>query len=264
MAETAIQWSATSGHLRVGIKYRWDDIGAGTATTHVYADLYAQSQSYGYADNQRCTVSGSASAVIDYYMSAPSSSTTTVYIGTIDLGVVATSYGGGPTFTLTAAISLAFDGSTPSKTASVSLPARPASAPSAPALPTVSAIGADRATAAWVAPSSNGSAITSYDVQTALDDAFTVGVATVNVTGSPVPLTKIITGLQPGTATRLRVRGVNAVGNGTWSATRTFTTLTAAWVKVAGAWQRAKVWVKVAGVWRLAKVWKKVDGEWVM
>lgn len=66
----------------------------------------------------------------------------------------------------------------------------------------------------FAAPNNGGSAITSYEIQVSKDNFSTVAATFTGVTTSP----KTLTGLQPGTKYRARVRAINAVGGASWSA----------------------------------------------
>lgn len=224
MAESGIQWSATSGHMKVGVNVRWDDIGAATTTSHVWLDFYIQSQAWGYDDNQRITFSGSLGGYWDYHFDSPSATTTTKFLGTYDAGAQATSYSGGPSWTFGGAISLAFDGSAPSISYPFTLPARPASPPSAPGTPTVDTItGTSARVASWTAPASNnGAAVDLYRAHIGSDPAFAPGTYQYADTAS-APAT--IGSLTPGTTYYAMVIAHNAAGWSVWSGLRSFTTL---------------------------------------
>jgi hypothetical protein len=72
-----------------------------------------------------------------------------------------------------------------------------------------------------------------------------------------------VTGLVPATPYFVRFRAKNAFGASTWSPVLSTETLPSAKVRVAGAWQRAKVWVLAPTGWAQAKVWKRTpDGTW--
>jgi hypothetical protein len=86
-----------------------------------------------------------------------------------------------------------------------------AGAPSAPAAPTASA-GDTEAAVSWVAPASNGSAITGYDLQ--VENLTTPGVTSIN---AGLVLTRLVTGLANDDGYRARVRAVNSIGVGAWS-----------------------------------------------
>jgi hypothetical protein len=76
----------------------------------------------------------------------------------------------------------------------------------------------------YTAPSDGGSAITSYDVDWALASAPTSWLGPVNTGSTAVSYDK--TGLTNDTAYVFRVRAVNAIGNGAWSATSSSATPT--------------------------------------
>ncbi|MGI9256116.1 MAG: BspA family leucine-rich repeat surface protein [Salinispira sp.] len=96
----------------------------------------------------------------------------------------------------------------------------PATVPSAPNAPTLTG-GNARITATWTAPDDGGSAITSYEVQYSSDSGSNWTPVT-DAIGTATSYT--ITGLTNGTSYDLRVRAVNAIGTGGWSASATETT----------------------------------------
>lgn len=214
----AIKWSSTSGHLRVGIEVRTGTITTSTTSTTVYRDYYAQSQAWGYSDPQTLNYGGSlGSGTISYTASMASGSTTTQFIGTKSTSGVAVSYGGGPTYTFTASISGAYDGSSPSLSYSWTLPARPADQPGTPGV-TISTVTANSAKIVLSAPSSNGSSIDQYQTQVSTSSGFgstVVDTGSTNFTAS---------GLAAATKYYVRSRAHNGVGWGSFSTTKSFTT----------------------------------------
>jgi hypothetical protein len=89
-----------------------------------------------------------------------------------------------------------------------------ATVPDTPATPTVSNATTNGFNVNFTAPPNGGSAITSYQIQVSKDNFATVEETFAGVTGSP----KVLTGLDPGAKYRARVRAVNAIGAGSYSA----------------------------------------------
>jgi hypothetical protein len=89
-----------------------------------------------------------------------------------------------------------------------------ATVPDTPATPTVSNATTNGFNVNFTAPPNGGSAITSYQIQVSKDNFATVEETFTGVTGSP----KVLTGLDPGAKYRARVRAVNAIGAGSYSA----------------------------------------------
>ncbi len=215
MGTTAIIWGSKSGRMRTGVRVRWDDISAGTTSSHVYADFFVQSVDWSYSDNQRLSVSGTVSGGWNYF--ADLSTNETYQVGTIDLGVKATSYSGGPSWRLIGTVSGAYDGSSPTVDYTFTLPARPASAPGAPSC-TVDSVTGSSARVVVGAAAANGSSVIEYQGQVATSSAFT-SVILVWSGG-----TRTVTGLSASSTYYARVRARNSIGWGPWSAIRSFTT----------------------------------------
>ena len=132
MAETGIQWGGWSGHLRLGINVRWEDIGTYTTQSHVWADFYYGTSAWGYDSNETLSFAGSIGGSWAYHLYSPYASSVTTLIGTYDLGVQSTSFGGGPSWTLYAATSPAYNGDAPAVQVGFTLPARPPTTPDPP------------------------------------------------------------------------------------------------------------------------------------
>jgi hypothetical protein len=91
-----------------------------------------------------------------------------------------------------------------------------ATAPDAPTV-TSQAGGHTRAGVQWTAGADGGSAVTSWDIDHATAAAPTTWLGPTNTASTN--LYGAVTGLTNGIAYVFRVRGVNAIGNGTWSST---------------------------------------------
>ena len=103
----------------------------------------------------------------------------------------------------------------------VSAPATPLGVPGTPTAPTATA-GNTTATVVWTAPSSGGTAITGYEVQSSqFNGAF---ISQPGCSSLGVVLTCTATGLINGTSTRFRVAAVNGAGQGPWSPASTAVT----------------------------------------
>jgi hypothetical protein len=100
----------------------------------------------------------------------------------------------------------------------------PATAPAAPTNVTATA-GDASAVVSWTAPSTGGSAITSYTVTPFIGST---AQTPTTVTGSPPATTATVTGLTNGTAYTFKVSATNAVGTGPASAASNAVTPTAA------------------------------------
>ena len=89
-----------------------------------------------------------------------------------------------------------------------------------PAAPTITVTpDSEQLTVRWTAPDAGGSAITGYTIQYQTSDAASWTDHTFSGTGTSTT----ITGLTNGTEYNVRVRAINTIGNGAWSATATVT-----------------------------------------
>lgn len=135
----------------------------------------------------------------------------------------------------------------------------PATAPPAPKMRVPDQITQTSMRVQFDSQGDGGSAVTSWGLQRATDQAFTQNVVQIGSSG-----TSVVTGLNPGTQYWWRARGQNAIGVGAWSSAVSATTLPGGRRKVAGSWKNVIRWLKVSGVWRRTRRWRKVNGAWVL
>lgn len=128
--------------------------------------------------------------------------------------------------------------------------------PYAPSAPTYSNVKQTSATVSSTLNGDGGSAITGYQLsygKTSSADTTIISIGS---------LSSNVTGLDPGALYYFRVRAINAVGNGDWSAISSVTLVAGAWVKQGTTWKRAVPWVRQGGVWKVARPWGRVAGVW--
>lgn len=142
----------------------------------------------------------------------------TIHVLTKTATNIPINYSGTGTRAMSARISGAYNGVTPSKSINYGLPARPAAPPDPVGTPSVSNITTDGATASWSAPDNNGAGIDRYAVlwETAagLDVHY-------DETGSRSHRTS---GRAPGGDYSVRVKAHNSAGWGNYGNARSFTT----------------------------------------
>lgn len=204
-----------SGHEQVGINVFTDGYDTNTPSINVYWDFYARSVNWGFADNQTLTVWGSVSGTFNFFFNV-GGGIADQYVGRLTIFNQGQSYGGGPTYTVSAQISGSYLGATPGCTVSFALPAKPANVPTAPGV-SVSNVTTNSAKVNVSASDGRGSAVTSYLVQVSSTSSFNSIVATLGGTGT-------VSGLSPNTPYWVRARAHNAVGDSAFSGTQTFTT----------------------------------------
>lgn len=112
------------------------------------------------------------------------------------------------------------------------------------------------------APGYNGgAAINAYEAYVLSNNAWPG--AGGNVVASATGGTFTATGLLPSIKYFYTSRARNTAGHwSAWTPMKTFTTLPAGYVKVAGVWKNAIPYVKVDGVWKMATPYVKVAGVW--
>jgi len=132
-----------------------------------------------------------------------------------------------------------------------------ATVPARCAAPSISGITQDGATVSWSAPDNGSSILTAYTVQIATNAGFTTIVQTLT-RGRSGP----VTGLDPNTTYYARVRAVNAIGAGAYSAGTSFLTLPGVHLRVSGAWVNAKPHNRVSGAWVSSETHGRVSGAW--
>ena len=115
---------------------------------------------------------------------------------------------------------VATNGAGSSSASAPSNPAMPVAAPSAPTA-LVATVGSSSAFLTWGAAASNGLTLTDYEVQYSTDSGTSW---TTFVDGVSVTTAANISGLTNGTSYNFRVRGINSLGGGTWSAPSSTTT----------------------------------------
>lgn len=201
----AISWGSWAGpsgtRFRVGIDLS-------VSGTKITAKYYVESEG-GVSDNQTLTLTGSATGTVAFNNSTTGSRHV----------VTKTKTGSrGKSYSFTAKLSGVYNGASPSKTHSISIPV---AVPSAPGKPTLSNVTDGGMTLAWAAPSTtNGGSITRYQAQRADNSAFTLNTAS----AFPTSRSYSSSALNANKTYYWRVRAENSAGWGPWSSTSSATT----------------------------------------
>lgn len=130
----AVQWSATSGRMKVGIDVNFSSVNSGSTSVTVTVDYYIQVVNWRYDDNQSLNYvwhGQSGWQRHDFRNSQGSTATHTIKLLT-KVYTQGISHTSSQTHEAKANISGAYDGSAPSLTRRYTLPRRPASVPDAP------------------------------------------------------------------------------------------------------------------------------------
>jgi hypothetical protein len=217
----AITWGSYDGHLRFGIDLTTSTPSASSTTVTVTVKLYLQvDDTWSFDDDQTWKLSGSNGSSDTFHNSLDNNASKLLYSKSFSAGI---DYDGGPTYTYSASLSGAYNGADPTHSRSITLPKRPASAPSTPGAPTVSAITATTATATWPTPASNGASLNGAGGQVSRNSGFTDVISSWSTGWAN---SRALSSLPKGTVLYVRVRAGNGEGWSSWSASRTFTTLT--------------------------------------
>lgn len=211
----AIQWSGfdASGNnaMRVGIDVSVSSVNHNTSTVTITWRVYTGNR-YTYADNgQRVEYSGERSGSTTYNNTQGSGSTTLrdTFTTTHNYG---SSYGSSPgKHTITATVAGTYNGSAPSKTVTVTIPARPYAAPNAPSGLSVSRTNDNRAVVSWSRNATAGRPWTRVRIQRQRNGSDWSSGSTVTGTSSTYASD---TGANA--YYRYRIRSENSVGNSSW------------------------------------------------
>lgn len=264
MSLTYGPWEYGGGNgMRVGIDPSSAAVAHGDATV-VLTFLVSTENQYNYDDFQTLTFGGSAgSGTYDYNNQSATGSgdvlrTTRTYTYTYG----ASSYGTSPgSVTFSAAVSGAYNGTTPSHTVTVAIPARPYGAPAAPTAASVARVSDSKQTVTWTNHSTTGEPYTNVEVWRATDGGAYVRIA---VLGAVVTYSDATTSL--GHRYQYRVRATNSVGESGYATTGTIDTTppapgTPAATKSASG-DIVITWTNTAAWATNVEVWHASNGVW--
>lgn len=130
-----------------------------------------------------------------------------------------------------------------------------AGVPAAPDPVRFSKVSVNSLVATFTANSSNGAAITSYQIGYGTSSS-----SPQKIVSSDRSTT--ITGLEPWTKYYFWSRARNRYGWSKWSSRRDVTTLAGAWVRVGSKWKQAVIYVRDGGKWKVAQIWVRQQGFW--
>lgn len=166
----AISWSAWEGHLRVGVEVTWESIshseGVATATVKYYTGV----DNWSFNDGQTLTLTGAVTGTLNFTNTQGANTTVLRATRTYDYTYPSSSYGTSPgSRTFGASLSGSYNGATPSKSVSSSIPARPYAAPAEPTGVTVSRGSDTSATVKWTNHATSGEPYSSHTLQRSLN-----------------------------------------------------------------------------------------------
>lgn len=213
----AIQWSAISGHLRVGIDVRTSSYTTDSTAITVYVDYYVKVENWRYNDSQNLYWNAHYVSGNQAYTNSQGSTGTYTYLIHTQSYSHSIYYGGGPTLTFKANVSGAYDGSAPSIAINWTVPARPANVPTAPS---VSSDSVTASSARVVVGAADGRGATVLEYQTQVDNHIAFDSIHESWSGG----TKTVSGLPAASTFFFRSRARNSVGWGAWSSIGQFTT----------------------------------------
>lgn len=127
----AVTWGSVAKHMMAGLEafVTPSTLTPSDMTATIGIDVWVTSVVWGFSDDQVATIGGDISNSISYHMTAPSSSTTAVYLGRLTLGGIPTSISGPVYRSFNLGISGIYagagSGADPYVAISVAIPARP-------------------------------------------------------------------------------------------------------------------------------------------
>lgn len=164
----AIEWGAINGDLSVGIEatYSPATITSTTDSVTVQWDFYVRSHYHHFGgDTQKITVTGDVSGAKSYVMTADNTKIVTMKV--YSLGAFVTIGNNSTTLSVTATVSGAATGGTPTKTSTITIPARPSDPPVPPTSAVASWASDTQINVSWVRPNgalTGGAAWTGVEV----------------------------------------------------------------------------------------------------
>lgn len=202
--------------MRVGVDTSWTAVTAASATAKATFKVYTQNR-YAYSDTQTLTFGGSAgSGSATFTNSSGNGGTgavlrsTRTYTYTYSAG----SYGSSPgTRTFSATLSGAYNGVTPSRSITTTIPARPAVTPDAPTGFTATRIDDTATDLAWTVV---GSSASSLEIQQTFWNGAAWSSWSAAASLSATATTWRRTGMAANSAWRWRIRAKNATGASAW------------------------------------------------
>lgn len=232
MAITWGSWDKRSGNgMRIGYDVSRSKVSSTSSNVKFTIKIYTQNQ-YRYSDNQTITLGGVLSGTVNYNNSQAANGiklrATRTYTHTY------TDYGQTHTRTASAKVGGAYNGSAPSVSIRLSVPARPVQAPAAPTGLTVAGAPGDTITLNWTNHHTGTAPVNSVTVRRRILTGSTWSVsADVTLPGRPTSYT-----LTSATANRIyefRVRANNGSGSSAFTAPSTAATTPAAPTEVTSA-----------------------------
>lgn len=210
----AISWGAYEGNIRVGIEVDWEAIShsetAATATVRIYTDTSAS-----FSDTQTLTFGGSISGSVTFSNNQSSGGGAVLRATkTYTYDYPASSYGSSPgSRTFSANLSGAYNGATPSKSVSSSIPARPYGVPLAPTNVNVSRVSPSSSRITWTNRDTTGEPWNTVRIQYdgAANDVWNGDIGTTGGTG-----TSFTASVGANSIYKWRVRAENSVGDSAW------------------------------------------------
>lgn len=216
------EYSSVNG-MQVAMDVTWSAVTHTSTSVTATVKFYTDNQ-YSYSDNQTLNFSSNLGADYSFNNNDGTSEvyrTTKTYTYTYS----SSSYGSSPgNVTFSGTISGAYDGVTPTVSASVAIPARPAAVPDAPVL-TATTGSSSQINLSWTTPDNNGSALDAYVLQVSPTSSTTGFVNLFSDSTVPLSTTYSNFGLVKYKTYWYRVLASNGVGNSAYSAVKSATTL---------------------------------------
>lgn len=257
-------WERSGGNgMRVGIDVSWENISHGESAATATIDIYTENQ-FTYGDGQSLNFGGAIGGSTSFNNNAggsPVKRATKKYTYTYGNN----EYGSSPgNRTFSASLSGAYNGVTPSKSVTSSIPARPIAAPDAPGNVTVSRVNDSAQKITWNNKSTAGEPWEDVDVDRDVNgngnwsNVSKQGGGSTSATDSNT---------SSNTKYRYRVRAQNGAGNSPWVQTGLILTSPAAptnCVRSAGTGaQQVVTWSNTAGYPEYqTEVWVARNGSW--
>lgn len=223
----AISWGAWENKFRVGVEYTISAVTSASSSVTFTTKWYVESE-YNVNDLMTLTYGGSISGSSEQNLTTGTSGGYKLW-GTKTYTYTYSTYGSSPgTRTFSGSLSGVYNGATPTKSITLTIPARPFSLPAAPSSVTAVRNTDNQATVSWVRNATTAAPYTSVTVQRSLWNGTAWGAWATVATTSSTATSFVDTGVVTNSQYKYQVKANNAAGSSAYVAAAAYVKMTPA------------------------------------